>query len=93
LSAAAFPRPPSASSATTPRACARPSTPPNARRRFANITIQFGPFAKPLFENVSVKFGEGNRYGLIGANGAGKSTLHEDPGRRAGAFRRQRLEG
>ena len=38
-----------------------------------NITMQFG--AKPLFENVSVKFGEGNRYGLIGANGAGKSTF------------------
>jgi len=31
--------------------------------------------AKPLFENVSVKFGEGNRYGLIGANGCGKSTF------------------
>ncbi|MGE4369567.1 MAG: ABC-F family ATPase, partial [Burkholderiaceae bacterium] len=30
---------------------------------------------KPLFENVSVKFGEGNRYGLIGANGSGKSTF------------------
>jgi ATPase subunit of ABC transporter with duplicated ATPase domains len=39
----------------------------------ANITIQFG--AKPLFENISVKFGEGNRYGLIGANGCGKSTF------------------
>ena len=39
----------------------------------ANITMQFG--AKPLFENVSVKFGEGYRYGLIGANGAGKSTF------------------
>ncbi len=39
----------------------------------ANVTIQFG--AKPLFENVSVKFGNGNRYGLIGANGCGKSTL------------------
>ncbi|BBB25652.1 ABC-F family ATPase [Amphritea japonica] len=39
----------------------------------ANITMQFG--AKPLFENISVKFGEGNRYGLIGANGCGKSTL------------------
>ena len=35
--------------------------------------MQFG--AKPLFENISVKFGEGNRYGLIGANGCGKSTL------------------
>ncbi len=39
----------------------------------ANVTMQFG--AKPLFENISVKFGEGNRYGLIGANGCGKSTF------------------
>lgn len=39
----------------------------------ANITMQFG--ARPLFENVSVKFGDGNRYGLIGANGSGKSTF------------------
>ena len=39
----------------------------------ANITMQFG--AKPLFENISTKFGNGNRYGLIGANGSGKSTL------------------
>jgi len=39
----------------------------------ANITMQFG--AKPLFENISTKFGDGNRYGLIGANGSGKSTL------------------
>jgi len=39
----------------------------------ANLTIQFG--AKPLFEDISVKFGNGNRYGLIGANGSGKSTL------------------
>ncbi|WP_269533104.1 ABC-F family ATPase [Chitinimonas sp. BJYL2] len=39
----------------------------------ANITMQFG--AKPLFEKVSVKFGGGNRYGLIGANGSGKSTF------------------
>jgi ATPase subunit of ABC transporter with duplicated ATPase domains len=37
------------------------------------LTIQFG--AKPLFENVTVKFGDGNRYGLIGANGSGKSTF------------------
>ncbi len=35
--------------------------------------MQFG--AKPLFENVSIKFGNGNRYGLIGANGCGKSTF------------------
>ena len=39
----------------------------------ANLTMQFG--ARPLFENVSAKFGNGNRYGLIGANGCGKSTL------------------
>ena len=39
----------------------------------ANITMQFG--AKTLFENVSVKFGNGNRYGLIGANGSGKTTF------------------
>lgn len=39
----------------------------------SNITIQFG--AKPLFENVSLRFGNGNRYGLIGANGSGKSTF------------------
>ncbi|MDH3978269.1 MAG: ABC-F family ATPase [Gammaproteobacteria bacterium] len=39
----------------------------------ANLAIQFG--AKPLFENISVTFGNGNRYGLIGANGSGKSTF------------------
>jgi ATPase subunit of ABC transporter with duplicated ATPase domains len=39
----------------------------------SGISMQFG--AKPLFENVSVKFGGGNRYGLIGANGCGKSTF------------------
>ena len=35
--------------------------------------MQFG--AEPLFENISAKFDNGNRYGLIGANGCGKSTL------------------
>ena len=39
----------------------------------SNVAIQFG--AKPLFEQVTVKFSDGNRYGLIGANGSGKSTL------------------
>ena len=39
----------------------------------ANLSIQFG--AKPLFEDISVTFGNSNRYGLIGANGSGKSTL------------------
>ncbi len=41
--------------------------------------MQFG--SKPLFENISVKFGTGNRYGLIGANGAGKSTFMKILGR------------
>jgi ATPase subunit of ABC transporter with duplicated ATPase domains len=35
--------------------------------------MQFG--SKPLFEDISIKFGDGNRYGLIGANGCGKSTF------------------
>ena len=39
----------------------------------SNVAMQFG--AKPLFEQVTVKFADGNRYGLIGANGCGKSTL------------------
>ncbi len=39
----------------------------------SNITMRFGKTA--LFEDVSVKFVPGNRYGLIGANGSGKSTF------------------
>lgn len=38
-----------------------------------NISLRYGDRA--LFENVSVKFTEGNCYGIIGANGAGKSTF------------------
>jgi ATPase subunit of ABC transporter with duplicated ATPase domains len=45
----------------------------------SNVSIQFG--AKPLFEQVTVKFSDGNRYGLIGANGCGKSTLMKILGR------------
>ncbi len=45
----------------------------------SNIVVQFG--AKPLFEQVTVKFSDGNRYGLIGANGCGKSTLMKVLGR------------
>ena len=69
-----------------------------------SITMQFG--AKPLFEKVSVKFGDGNRYGLIGANGAGKSTFMKilggdlepthgnvslDPGERLGKLRQDQF--
>ena len=39
----------------------------------SGIAMQFGP--QVLFSNVTVKFGGGNRYGLIGANGSGKSTF------------------
>ncbi len=39
----------------------------------SQITMRFGKTA--LFEDVSVKFVPGNRYGLIGANGCGKSTF------------------
>ena len=39
----------------------------------SGIAMQFG--AQALFSNVAVKFGGGNRYGLIGANGCGKSTF------------------
>ena len=38
-----------------------------------NVTLQIGK--KALFEDVNIKFTEGNCYGLIGANGAGKSTF------------------
>ena len=39
----------------------------------SNVTLRVGK--KALFEDVNIKFTEGNCYGLIGANGAGKSTL------------------
>jgi ATPase subunit of ABC transporter with duplicated ATPase domains len=39
----------------------------------SNVSIQFS--SRPLFENVTLKFADGNRYGLIGANGCGKSTF------------------
>ncbi len=39
----------------------------------SSITMRFGK--RILFEDVSVKFRPGNRYGLIGANGSGKSTF------------------
>ena len=39
----------------------------------SNITLRLGK--KALFEDVNIKFTEGNCYGLIGANGAGKSTF------------------
>src|SRR6516225_4743711 len=45
----------------------------------SNVAVQFG--AKPSFDQVTVKFSDGNRYGLIGANGSGKSTLMKVLGR------------
>ena len=39
----------------------------------SNVTYRVGK--KALFEEVNIKFTEGNCYGLIGANGAGKSTF------------------
>ncbi|MEG0721572.1 MAG: ATP-binding cassette domain-containing protein, partial [Lachnospiraceae bacterium] len=39
----------------------------------SNVTLRLGK--KALFEDVSIKFTEGNCYGMIGANGAGKSTF------------------
>ena len=39
----------------------------------SGVSLNYGK--KPLFENVSIKFKEGSRYGLIGANGSGKSTF------------------
>ena len=41
----------------------------------SNVTLRVGK--KALFEDVNIKFTEGNCYGLIGANGAGKSTVIE----------------
>ena len=38
-----------------------------------NVSLRFGK--RILFENVNMKFTEGNCYGIIGANGAGKSTF------------------
>ncbi len=39
----------------------------------SNVSVQFG--SKKLFEDVNLKFTNGNCYGVIGANGAGKSTF------------------
>ena len=39
----------------------------------SNVSLRFGK--KTLFEDVNLKFTNGNCYGIIGANGAGKSTF------------------
>ena len=38
-----------------------------------NVSLKFG--ARVLFEDVNIKFQDGECYGLIGANGSGKSTF------------------
>ena len=53
----------------------------------ANITMQFG--AKPLFEDISVKFGDGNRYGLDRCQRLRKNDLYAHP--RAAASRPPRV--
>ena len=47
-----------------------------------NVTLRVGK--KALFEDVNIKFTEGNCYGLIGANGAGKSTFLAGTDKRRG---------
>ena len=47
-----------------------------------NVTLRVGK--KALFEDVNIKFTEGNCYGLIGANGAGKVYFFKDLVRTAG---------
>ena len=49
----------------------------------SNVTLRVGK--KALFEDVNIKFTEGNCYGLIGANGRGKIYLSKDSLRTAGA--------
>ena len=39
----------------------------------SNLSLRYGK--RTLFEDVNIKFTEGNCYGIIGANGAGKSTF------------------
>ena len=39
----------------------------------SNLSVQFG--GRKLFDEVNIKFTEGNCYGIIGPNGAGKSTF------------------
>ena len=39
----------------------------------SDVSLRFSD--RKLFDDVNIKFTEGNTYGLIGANGAGKSTL------------------
>ena len=51
-----------------------------------NVTLRIGK--KALFEDVNIKFTEGNCYGLIGANGAGKVHISEDFIRTVGADKR-----
>ena len=47
-----------------------------------NITLRVGK--KALFEDVNIKFTEGNCYGLIGANGARREDRHPHRGQRSG---------
>ena len=56
-----------------------------------NVTLRIGK--KALFEDVNIKFTEGNCYGLIGANGAGKSTFLKTLNRMNDLVPNVRIEG
>ena len=45
----------------------------------SNVAVQFGK--RVLYNDVNLKFTNGNIYGIIGANGAGKSTFLKEIGR------------
>ncbi len=46
---------------------------PKIMLNVSNLSLQFGK--RVLFDEVNIKFTNGNCYGIIGANGAGKSTF------------------
>ena len=71
----------------------------------SNLSLQFGK--RVLFEDVNLKFTDGNCYGVIGANGAGKSTflkiltgdqdpnrggIHIEPGKRMAVLKQNHHE-
>ena len=56
----------------------------------AHTTMQFGP--EPLFENISEKFGNGHRFGLIGALAPTTGNVSYSPGCTLGTLSQDRFE-